>query len=427
MGFEIIDGFERIDDNSELYIYGVGLAARRLFMDMRWKRPDIRIKGFIDSFMHSGELFTLPIINVADVKDIDKQQVVIASMHYKEIADGLEERGVLNILAYWKEVDLAETYLSLRLVDFNKVQVISGLPTGFAEESLGIINSHERIAALKKELPCLGSAEKISLFPDTSKSSLDAVLQKIGSDPCTEVFLIDVNGDQFYLAELLRVLTSDYGKSVSLFKLPARTKKVSLIESRKIMFFEIAKNGSSSAVSLLEKLHAKYAVESDLYHNLRCQVDVTDPSFADYYKFAIVRNPYERLASLYAYIERCGSDCLFHGAFGKVVKPFNFDEFCRFVCNCPDEFADEHFISQTSFFTVPEGLLKGITMLHMENYAEEIKNFFAMIGEEVEVPHENKSRPNSVDYINDYYTPELIELVNRRYEQDFINFGYDFL
>lgn len=50
-----------------------------------------------------------------------------------------------------------------------------------------------------------------------------------------------------------------------------------------------------------------------------------------------------------------------------------------------------------------------------------------MIGEEVEVPHENKSRPNSVDYINDYYTPELIELVNRRYEQDFINFGYDFL
>ncbi|WP_320005855.1 sulfotransferase family 2 domain-containing protein [Maridesulfovibrio sp.] len=427
MGFELIDNFEHIENNSELFIYGAGLAARRLFMDMMWKRPDIRIKGFIDSFMHSGELFTLPIINVADVKDIDKQQIVIASMHYEEIAEGLEERGVLNVLAYWKEVDLAETYLSLRLVDFNKVQIISVLPTGLTEESLGIINSHESIADLEKELPVLGLMGSVSLFPDTSKSSLDAVLQKIGSAPCTDVFLMDVNGDQLYLAELLRVLTSDYGKSVSLFKLPARTKKVSLIESRKIMFFEIAKNGSSSAVSLLEKLHAKYAVESDLYQNLRCRVDVTDPSFANYHKFAVVRNPYERLASLYAYIERCGSDFLFHGAFGKVVTPFTFNDFCRFVCNCSDEFADEHFISQTSFFTVPEGMLKGITMLHMENYAEEMKNFFTMIGEEVEAPHKNKSRPDSVNYIKDYYTPELIELVNRRYEQDFINFGYEFL
>ncbi|WP_415716344.1 sulfotransferase family 2 domain-containing protein [Maridesulfovibrio sp.] len=427
MGFELIDNFEHIENNSELFIYGAGLAARRLFMDMMWKRPDIRIKGFIDSFKHSGELFTLPIINVADVKDIDKQQIVIASMHYEEIAEGLEERGVLNVLAYWKEVDLAETYLSLRLVDFNKVQIISVLPTGLTEESLGIINSHESIADLEKELPVLGLMGAVSLFPDTSKSSLDAVLQKIGSAPCTDVFLMDVNGDQLYLAELLRVLTADYGKSVSLFKLPARTKKVSLIESRKIMFFEIAKNGSSSAVSLLEKLHAKYAVESDLYQNLRCQVDVTDPSFANYHKFAVVRNPYDRLASLYTHLMRLGQNEWFNLAFNKILAPYSFENFCRFVVDCPDELSDIHFRSQTSFLTTPEGLLEDIELINMENYAEEMKNFFAMIGEEVEVPHKNKSRPDSVDYIKDYYTPELIELVNRRYEQDFINFGYEFL
>ena len=193
------------------------------------------------------------------------------------------------------------------------------------------------------------------------------------------------------------------------------------------MFFEIAKNGSSSAVSLLEKLHAKYAVESDLYQNLRCRVDVTDPSFANYHKFAVVRNPYDRLASLHAHLMRFDKMEGLKLAFNKMLSPYSFENFCRFVCNCPDEFADEHFISQTSFFTVPEGMLKDITMLHMENYAEEMKNFFAMIGEEVEVPHKNKSRPDSVDYIKDYYTPELIELVNRRYEQDFINFGYEFL
>ena len=132
MGFELIDNFEHIENNSELFIYGAGLAARRLFMDMMWKRPDIRIKGFIDSFMHSGELFTLPIINVADVKDIDKQQIVVASMHYERLQRAWKNVGVLNVLAYWKEVDASEICLSLSAIDLGKVKFQLSFPDLFA-------------------------------------------------------------------------------------------------------------------------------------------------------------------------------------------------------------------------------------------------------------------------------------------------------
>lgn len=423
----MIDSFELISNSSELYIYGAGLAARRLFMDLRWKRPDIRIKGFIDSFKHSGELFTLPIINVADVIDIGKQQVVIASMHYEEIAKGLEERGVLNILAYWKEVDASEICLSLSAIDLCKVKFQTKLPRGISDSTCLILNTHENPDSLKEELPILATVNHLYLFPNIFNFELDAELRRIAVDSSCEIVVIDVCGEQFYLSELLRILTSDYGRSVSVYKLPSRYKMVSLIESKKVMFFGIAKNGSSSAATLLKGLYTKNTHISELCHDIRFSVSVTDKCFADYHKFAVVRNPYDRLASLYTQLMRLDQNEWFNLAFNKILATYSFDSFCRFVGECPDELSDIHFRSQTSFLVTPEGLLEDIELLHMENYAEEMKNFFAMIGEEVEVPHENKSRPDSVDYIKDYYTPELIELVNRRYEQDFINFGYEFL
>lgn|GEM_PF-362225 len=140
-----------------------------------------------------------------------------------------------------------------------------------------------------------------------------------------------------------------------------------------------------------------------------------------YFKFAIVRNPYDRLVSNY---------------FGKVKNqrnyamkaPFkgcSFDEFIRIVCNLPDEKMDNHFKPQHTFICNEAGDLLPDFIGKYERLADDFQIIVEKAGlpQDLKLPHRAKSQRGA---FQQYYSSQTRELVYQRYRQDFDLFGYSY-
>jgi hypothetical protein len=132
--------------------------------------------------------------------------------------------------------------------------------------------------------------------------------------------------------------------------------------------------------------------------------------------FVIVRNPFDRLVSCWQnrIVEHQTMD----------LKPnligTSFSNFIREVSKLSDDESEHHFRSQTWF-------LKGVECEYEVFKLEELNKNWGklcdMLGKKTKLPHNKKS--NRKDY-KEYYTPELIELVNKRFNDDLNTFGYTY-
>ena len=129
--------------------------------------------------------------------------------------------------------------------------------------------------------------------------------------------------------------------------------------------------------------------------------------FEEYTKFTIVRNPYDKLVSEYLYTNhKC------HMTFENFIKyAFNLSKFERHV-----EF-DSHLNTQSSFVYESNKLLVD-KVFKFEN----INDVFSWL--QLSVVHFNST--NRVTPWQEYYTPELMQLVYNFYKQDFDNFNYPY-
>ncbi|MDC7217891.1 MAG: hypothetical protein PQJ28_02590, partial [Spirochaetales bacterium] len=100
MSCKVVSGFDDFEIGVEVYIYGSGKAAKVLYIDMKQFRPDVKVKAFVDSFKTDGTLYSVPIVNVADVEGPNEQIFIIASMYYDEIGRNLTELGVDDFYVY---------------------------------------------------------------------------------------------------------------------------------------------------------------------------------------------------------------------------------------------------------------------------------------------------------------------------------------
>lgn len=426
----MIKNLAEIEHGAEIVIYGKGETGQELFAVLRRKRPDVEVKAFVDSYEDSGEICSTPIINVSEINVFEGCKIVIASMFYEEIARLLESSGYVEFSVFIKNNFIIDVYDDLDAINEGQMSMLDKLPDMDRMDCYYIINLGSGADAKNRVLTYMGRNDLSGVahfFVTVLDYDYDELFKRMNAGGYDKFCIIDFDGRRTQLIGLARFLTCAQGKSVSIYKKKVESIGFSVLEGHKLLFLEVLKNGTSSTLHILDTLFEKDKLGRKRYQQLRQFGDVTDPFFMNYTKFAIVRNPYERLASLFVHVMRVAPDEFFYPAMSKFLVPFNFENFCRFVAGCPDEFADGHFKSQTSYFTLKGELRNDFKLLRMENYAEDIKNFFASIGEKVEVPHKNKSRPNKVDYMKDYYTPELIKLVNDRYRDDFINFGYEFL
>ncbi len=140
-----------------------------------------------------------------------------------------------------------------------------------------------------------------------------------------------------------------------------------------------------------------------------------------YFKFAFVRNPYDRLVSFYS--NKVIGERNFQKNKSWKYKPF--EDFIKIICDIPDETMNVHFKPQHTFITDAKGALLVDYVGKFEKIDEdfEIIKKRAGLPDNLELPHKQTSKHK---IYQDYYSEETKKLVAKRYEKDFLMFNYSF-
>ena len=196
-----------------------------------------------------------------------------------------------------------------------------------------------------------------------------------------------------------------------------------IVDEHKVIFIHIPKNAGSTVKNLL--------VGDDLFNKLkrpwrhRRHKDVNNK---DYRKFAIVRNPYERMVSMYAYLNGflTGNDLLNTYQWDNKSESYkiaetmklNVDGFKEFVKDPTGEgWGDAwrlRLLNKQCYWVD-----KTVTILKYENLEDELSEFF---GEKIDLQIINKTIH---DDFSVYYDEESLDIVYNRYKEDFKRFNYD--
>jgi len=208
-----------------------------------------------------------------------------------------------------------------------------------------------------------------------------------------------------------------------------------IIHSKRLIFVHIQKTGGTAVRTALGEspyCPAKHRTARDLRDLYGADV------WNAYFKFAFVRNPWDRLVSWWSMIDahRTG--------WNRLIKFRRLNKFQRFVLesartfeefleNCDLENCDEEIFgsmpthiyqNQLDYVTDPSGREIVDFIGHFETLQQDFDAIAAKVfGGSILLPQVNKSRHR---HYSDYYTPELAAKVGCRFERDIKRFGYSF-
>jgi hypothetical protein len=149
---------------------------------------------------------------------------------------------------------------------------------------------------------------------------------------------------------------------------------------------------------------------------------ITSEIWKSYFKFAFVRNPWERLVSWHAMcLQRPGNDFQRH-IFEKYP---NFDDFIE---NATEGIAKILTFNQLDYICDEEGNIIVDFVGRMERFNECCSELFKMLNTNSLVPHINIPHINKSDhdYYRSYYNDHTIRIVAERFRKDIDYFGYRF-
>lgn len=216
-----------------------------------------------------------------------------------------------------------------------------------------------------------------------------------------------------------------------------RAEHTILLPQQKAIYFSIPKNACTSLktfccdllrISIRESWQAHI---QDYSHYRDTLIDRI--RYRNHFKFAFVRNPWDRLVSCYKskidnppdaqdYWLRDGLPECFAGFGFKPQMPFS--EFVAIVCALKDEDADPHFASQSSLLYRDSRLL-----CNFVGRVEVIQTDFKKVAERLGRPDATLPCENRADnrrHYRDFYTDKLRRDVESRFAADIENFGYSF-
>ena len=205
-----------------------------------------------------------------------------------------------------------------------------------------------------------------------------------------------------------------------------------IIDEHKTIFIHIPKNAGSSV-----KTYFKYNSSSNKHRTIK-QIKAENPKAYDSYrKFAIVRNPYDRMVSWYFYLKkemkkehlkgdwRWKSGEHFTSNFKQWVEDPLKDYYPKWkISNISNSFDDS--FEKKDLTKCDVSLLSSqhvwvndtVYILKYENLNEDLNNFFK---EHIDIPIFNNSKHEH--YLN-YYDKDSLNIVYHRYKQDFDKFNY---
>ncbi len=147
-------------------------------------------------------------------------------------------------------------------------------------------------------------------------------------------------------------------------------------------------------------------------------------NFENFFKFCIVRNPWDRLVSAYTYLSEGGSNKVETAWINENISRFsNFREFVKQSLPKEEVLREQHFRPQYTFVTNRKGEVEMDFIGRLESLERDFDEISDKLGLEAQLPHVNPSKRS--DY-RSYYDDETAELAGQLYQKDIEMFGYRF-
>jgi len=188
---------------------------------------------------------------------------------------------------------------------------------------------------------------------------------------------------------------------------------LTLCHEKKFIWFRVAKVGSRTILNhLLDN-----GVHLDVEHGRKLRYPVNH--FRDYFKFAFVRNPWDRLVSCWN--NKVIDSNLFRFNEAELEKMRNFENFVGYVGSINVDTCNRHLRSQNSVID-----LNNIDYLgRMETFADDLQYIFQRLELDTTAIKSRNVTSDRKPY-QEYYSSELAEQVARIYRKDVQIFGYRF-
>lgn len=167
----------------------------------------------------------------------------------------------------------------------------------------------------------------------------------------------------------------------------------------------------------------------------RVPKDEISKQLINYYKFAFVRNPWDRVVSCYC--EKIRNDPNFNNrSFQDGVSSalaryrgfkagMSFESFVEKICEIPDENADAHFLSQHLFVIDDNGVVFTDYIGRFESIQEDFQYVCNKINsKKTQLSHANKSQSRHSKNYRDFYNEYSMKMVQNRYKVDIEIFDY---
>ena len=192
-----------------------------------------------------------------------------------------------------------------------------------------------------------------------------------------------------------------------------------ILDEKEVVFASVAKSACSSIkTSIYGSPPEGIQIHQHTSHLSHRRIPKKKTS---YFSFAIVRDPYERLASCYRakFNKVDESKFMFSNyLFGYLKNDDSFEEFVRKVSKIPDILCDRHFKAQNKIVFASGKKMDFIGKFeNLPSDFEEIRERYDF----AELPMLNKSSGRTA---SDLFSDETRALASKRYEKDFELFGY---
>ncbi len=174
--------------------------------------------------------------------------------------------------------------------------------------------------------------------------------------------------------------------------------------------------GNTNIISLGGDLYNKNDIRHKhlLLKGYRRKYSDIRENIEEYYKFTIIRNPWDRIASHYRYFKKRDFD--YKGSFEGFVNYF-----CKKIHNRGWKYRD--FAPIVDFITL-NGALAVDFIGRFENLQQDFDIICDKIGiSKQELPHINKTKNK---HYTEYYDEETRSIVAKKYAKDIEYFGYEF-
>jgi hypothetical protein len=194
----------------------------------------------------------------------------------------------------------------------------------------------------------------------------------------------------------------------------------------KLLFVHVQKTGGSSLAAVLPGARPFLGTHD---HARRAR-DVLGSDYDAYFKFAFVRNPWDRLVSWYSMIvqqSRGRPPASLNRLWRYVLDTAS--TFEEFVLRCTEAIDDvdgrkSFLYNQLDYVSDETGVVIVDFVGRYESFDDDVRQVFRRLGlPEPSLPRLNRSRH---DHYRTFYSPHTRDVVAERYRRDIERFGYQF-